>query len=143
MVLTKEEMEEFHDRAYMKDEEYIKLLEKIVEVVDAPDFKPDRFDDTTTGCKSTNSNCGLCNDGENSTFATIDNVLFPDQFPGRKHFKYFETYQQCPFDYRKNPTANGCFYTCYLFQNRRSSLSIETIRRLAHKRLDDKKKKVN
>ena len=124
---------------YMSDEEYLKILEKIVETVDAPDFKPEFYDDNTIGSKRTWSNCGLCNDDENSTFATKENVAFPDQFPGRRDFKYFKDNQQCPFDFRKIKGVNGCFFTCYLFKNKWSSINVESIKRMAHKRLDDAK----
>jgi len=130
---------EGENEMYMSDAEYVKILEKIVDAVNQPGFKPEFYDDTTTGAKRTWSNCGLCNDDENSTFATKENVAFPDQFPHRRDFKSFETHQQCPFDWRKKPDINGCFHTCYLFQNKRSSISVDSIRRMAARRLGEKK----
>ena len=133
-----EEMEK-NKELYMSDVEYVKILERIVETVKQPGFEPKFYDDTTNCAKRTWSNCGLCNDDENSTFATKENVAFPDQFPHRRDFKYFETHQQCPLDWRKNPDINGCFHTCYLFGNKESSISVDSIRSMVMRRLNEKK----
>lgn len=137
------EMHDEYERLYMGDKEYLKLLEKIVEKVNDPNFKPKFFDCTDIGQKETWSNCGLCNESDysdESTWTTKENAKFPDQLPSRRAFKDFRNYQQCPFDWRKNPDFTGCFYTCYLFQNKRSSIKIESLRRMAKKKLDEMKK---
>ena len=101
----------------LTDEQYLRLLKGIRTTIASEGFKVDCSDCTITGCKSTDSNCGLCNDA----YTERDMALFPDQFPERRTMKYRGENHRCPFDVRKEPAilgwGNGCFYECYLFQH--------------------------
>lgn len=101
----------------LTDEQYLRILQKIKATLAQNDFKVDCFDCTVTGCKSTDSNCGFCND----EYTDEDMALFPDQYPERKSMKYRQKNHRCPFDTRTEPGILGwgwsCFYECYLFKH--------------------------
>ena len=109
------------DDLYLTDTQYLKILKKIKETVDQENFRPNYFDSTFTGDKYTESNCGLCNDN----FTDKETALFPEAFPNRKSMKYSLAHHKCPFDQRNQPTdSKGCFYYCYLFQNKKHDLKL-------------------
>lgn len=103
---------EEEDEMYLSDSQYLSLLQTIKEAINTPNFKPIWYDCTDIGDKSTQTNCGLCNDN----FTTKDMAMFPNEFPERKDMKYPKEYHKCPFDYRKKQSLNGCFYTCWFFK---------------------------
>lgn len=104
---------------YLTDEQYLKLLDKVKDLVIREDsyFV---FDSTTIGDKYTTSNIGLCNE----ELTDLDTALFPNEFKNynRKCMKYKKEHHLCPFDNRiklietKETTnmLNGCYYTCSL-----------------------------
>jgi len=119
---------EDHAELYLTDEQYLRLLVKVKETVNKPDFEVHRFDSTFPGDKYTESNCGLCND----EFCELDMALFPEQFPERKTTKYREQWHKCPFDTRPMTSEfkSGCFYTCYLFDKQYGEHDVELMKEM-------------
>ena len=101
----------------LTDEQYLRVLKKIEATIANAGFMVSCSDCTVVGSKSTDSNCGFCND----EYTDEDMALFPEQFPERKSMKYRGENHRCPFDVRKKLCAlgwgSGCFYDCYLFQH--------------------------
>ena len=101
----------------LTDEQYLRVLRKIEATIAQVDFKVVCSDCTVTGQKSTDSNCGFCN----NEYTDEDMALFPGQYPERKTMKYREESHKCPFDMREEPGIigwmYGCFYGCYLFEH--------------------------
>lgn len=106
---------------HLTDEQYFEILQKILQEVEQPRFEGSVHDSTTIGDKYTESNCGMCSE----KYTTKENALFPDEFPERKSLKYRETWQRCPFDSRKDPDLNGCYYFCILRKKPTSEKLIE------------------
>ena len=106
-----------NDKLQLTDEQYLRILRKIETTVAQVDFWVGCSDCTVIGSKSTDSNCGFCNDD----YIDEDMALFPDQFPERKTTKYRRENHKCPFDMRKEPGILGwgysCFDGCYLFKH--------------------------
>jgi len=119
---------ERHAELYLTDEQYMRLLAKVKETINQPDFEVYCYDSTYPGDKYTESNCGLCND----EFCELDMALFPESFPDRKSKKYKENWHKCPFDMRamSGEFRSGCFYTCYLFKTRHGQHDIELMKQL-------------
>ena len=105
------------DELRLTDEQYLRILKKIETTISQDDFVVGCFDCTVIGAKSTDSNCGFCNDA----YTDEDTALFPDQYPARRTMKYRRKNHGCPFDMRNNPDilgwSNGCFFECYLFRH--------------------------
>jgi len=101
----------------LTDEQYLGVLRKIEVDVAQDDFKVGCSDCVATGYKSTDSNCGFCND----EYTDKDTALFPERFPIRKSMKYRRENHRCPFDERNEPGimgwGYGCFSRCYLFRH--------------------------
>lgn len=106
-----------NDGLYLTDEQYLRILKRIRVTVTSEGFEVGCSDCTLVGQKSTDSNCGFCNDA----YTERDMALFPDQFPGRRTMKYRGKNHRCPFDMRDNPDilgwGYGCFFECYLFRH--------------------------
>lgn len=102
---------------YLSDTQYLKILQKIQTTLATENFKVGCSDCTAIGYKSTDSNCGFCND----EYTDEDMALFPDQYPDRKSRKYRGKNHKCPFDMREIPGILGwgysCFGKCYLFRH--------------------------
>ena len=102
---------------YLTNEQYFRVLKRIEVTIAQDDFRVGCSDCTMVGAKSTDCNCGFCND----EYTDEDMALFPDQYPGRKAMKYRKENHRCPFDMREEPEilgwGNGCFYGCYLFKH--------------------------
>ncbi len=101
----------------LTDEQYLRVLRKIEATITQDGFKVSCSDCTVVGQKSTDSNCGFCNDA----YTDEDMALFPDQYPGRKSMKYRQKSHWCPFDMRDKSGilgwGYGCFPECYLFRH--------------------------
>lgn len=101
----------------LTDEQYLRVLKKIGATLAQSDFKVGCSDCVVPGQRSTDSNCGFCNDA----YTDEDMALFPAQFPARKSMKYRQENHRCPFDVRDNPGILGwgwsCFSECYLFRH--------------------------
>jgi len=99
----------------LTDEQYLRILKKIEATIAQDDFGVGCSDCTVIGAKSTDSDCGFCNDA----YTDRDMALFPEQYPERRTMKYRRENHRCPFDMRKEPGILGwgysCFYECYLF----------------------------
>jgi len=109
---------------HLTDKQYLNLLFKIRDVVNAPNFEVYRYDSTQVGNKYTESNCGMCNDN----FTELDMTLFPDQYPDRKCMKYKKKNHKCPFDMRETTDFSmGCFYHCYLFAKKQGTFETEIL----------------
>lgn len=111
---------------YLTDEQYLALIEECKKIAAKSDFNPVGDDCTIPGMKSTESNCGLCNED----LTTLETALFPKDFPRRKSMKYRRDYHKCPLDMRAKPGLTGCFYTCVLFNRRYRGYTREQIREL-------------
>ena len=123
------------DNYNLTDKQYSDILQMIKKTVEAPDFKPECYDDTSMGSKYTHSNCGFCNDG----YATKETAIFPER--RTRHNTYYMKDQRknhkCPFDLRppvkeiysykkgkrtlkgmeKTDYSWSCFYDCFIFGN--------------------------
>lgn len=123
-------------RLYLTDAQYRRILGRIEEVINSPNFVVSCFDSTFPGDKYTESNCGFCNEG----FTELDTSLFPSQFPERKSLKYRRSNHKCPFDTRKKPDllgwGNGCFSKCYLFKTRGKEYDLEVMRSMVKELID-------
>lgn len=101
----------------LTDEQYFKILKKIEATITQDSFKVSCSDCNVIGAKSTDSNCGFCND----EYVDRDMDLFPNQYPERKTMKYRGKNHRCPFDMREEPRilgwGYGCFSECYLFRH--------------------------
>ena len=125
-----------HD-IHLSDGQYLEILRQIVKRVNEPDFKPSGYDSDFPGCHETGTNCSMCCDD----FATKDNVLFPDEFPNRKNFKYRQDHQCCPFDMDTSQQwPSGCFYRCYIFMVIDHDIAL--IKQLAQQCLDIKEEQI-
>ena len=119
-MLLQHDMEDL----YLTNLQYVELLLKIKNVVDAPDFQPIFYDNVEPGNQYTSSNCGFCNDG----FTTKETAYFPAYFPKRTTMKYRQDHHRCPFD--MGPTndllkwGSGCFHRCYLFRNKEHDVAL-------------------
>lgn len=127
------------EKLYLTNAQYRRILGKIKDVVNSPDFAVDCFDSAYPGDKYTTSNCGFCNDD----FTELDTALFPNEFPGRKSMKYRRKNHKCPFDTRKAPGLlgwDGCFHRCYLFKGRgpkgEKSYDLEVMRNMVKELID-------
>jgi len=126
--------EDFCSKLYLTDAQYKRILGKIEEVVNSPNFAVHCFDSTFPSDKYTESNCGFCN----KDFTELDTALFPAQFPGRKSLKYRKSNHKCPFDTREEPGilgwGAGCFPKCYLFKDRgKKEYDLEAIRSMVRR----------
>lgn len=124
---------------YLTNEMYGRVLAKIHQTVNAPDFKPRGQDCTDIGAKSTTTNCGMCND----EFTTQDSAMWPDMFPKRKTSKYPLSQHICPFDRRTDADGRGgCFYKCYVFWAEHKH-NVDYMRQLVQERIDIARKELN
>ena len=97
----------------LTDKQYLELLKKARALLDRID-KAYAYDDTTIGCKSTDSNVGLCNEG----LTTKEMAMWPEHFPSRLSRKYRQSNHKCPLDKRTDGDYQwGCFYHCRVFQD--------------------------
>lgn len=124
------------NKLYLTDDQYRRILGKIEEVVNSPNFAADCFNSNFPGDKYTTSNCGFCNDD----FTELDTAIFPSQFPGRKSMKYRRENHKCPFDTRKDPGllgwGCGCFSKCHLFEGQgERGYDLEVIREMVKRLL--------
>jgi hypothetical protein len=104
-------------------ERYIAALERIKGQIESG-LKLALDDSDEIGSKHTHASWGLCS-GSAEQWPDAEDHLWPDQFKdeGRVAPLYRENYQFCPMDTRpfhtKPPSemdlAQGCFYTCRLF----------------------------
>lgn len=83
----------------------------------------DVYDDTTPGDKSTSCSWGLCHESK-ETWPDAEDHIFPVDFEkyGRISHLRLGNERRCPLDSREEATANGCFWTCRVFQAARGEL---------------------
>ena len=104
-------------KLYLTDKQYVRVLRKIEAAIACDNFRVSCSDCTMIGNKSTDSNCGFCNDA----YVGEDMALFPDQYPERMTMKYRWRNHRCPFDMSEESGilgwGYGCFSRCYLFKH--------------------------
>lgn len=95
--------------------EYIATLKRMRDMI-AAGRGLDYDDDTTIGSKHMYCTWGLCDDTKD-LYPNPEFYIWPDQ-PNRIAPMHRQDEHTCPFRQAK-PSANGCFWSCMIFQRRR------------------------